>query len=55
MCENQKPALGAVGVLVHVVDEAVVRAVLRAPDQDAVLQRHRAEQREEQRTDQCAW
>ena len=40
--------LRAVGVLVHVVHEPVVGPVLRPPDQDRVLQRHRAEEHEEQ-------
>ena len=47
MCENQKPRFALYGSLSTVVDEAVMRAVLRGPDQDAVLQRHGAEQHQE--------
>jgi hypothetical protein len=41
-------ALGAVRIDVDVVDTLVVHAVLRCPDQDRLLQRHRAEQHVEQ-------
>jgi hypothetical protein len=40
-------ALRAVRILVDIVDEQMMRAVLRSPHEDAVLHGHRAEEREE--------